>query len=536
MEKDTIIKLTRNSGIKWHSNDRNNIKTYAKGFAFQGKICLKDEKLLNVLSPIIIAPDAYNIISCTKDAIQGLNGSFAVVIETDEYVFAAVDRIRSIPLFYGLTDNKFFLSDDASWVRELVEDNRMDEIATKEFLLTGYVTGQETLFPKVKQLQAGECLWVNKCDGKLDITTQRYYRYLNNNFINAAEVDLYPLMDQMLVNVFERLLESTKGRTLVIPLSGGLDSRLIVAMLKKLGKEDVICFSYGRQVNWESEIKISKKVAEKLSYPWEFVEYTRRKWHQWFQSNERRNYFQYVDSISSIAHVQDWPAIWELKKLGKIPDDAIFVPGHTGDFICGGHIPQDFTRTQHLDKDKVVKAIWEKHYLLWDWSKQSDKLGPIFRERVLSRLPEMSIDKSEDLANVFECWEWQERQAKFIVNSCRAYEFWGYDWRIPLWDNEMMDFWNRIPLNLKMGKKLYNNFLFNKLFHEFDIPFTPSGSSLLSRAKTKLLKGVGINRSPLFFEAIDEVINNLDCEYQRPQNLNAYFTLIHISNIKRVLK
>jgi len=78
--------------------------------------------------------------------------------------------------------------------------------------------------------------------------------------------------------------------------------------------------------------------------------------------------------------------------------------------------------------------------------------------------------------------------------------------------------------------------LFNKLFHEFDIPFTPSGSSLLSRAKTKLLKGVGINRSPLFFEAIDEVINNLDCEYQRPQNLNAYFTLIHISNIKRVLK
>jgi len=467
MVKDTVVNLVRNLGIKWFNSDRGNIKTYAKGFTFQGNTCLKGEKLLSALIPTVEITDAGNIISCAKDTIQRLNGSFAVLIETDDYIFAAVDRLRSIPLFYGQADNKFYLSDDANWVRDQVADTRMDEIAVKEFLLTGYVTGQESLFPNVKQLQAGECLWVEKCDGNPHVTTHRYYRYIHKNFFNSSEEDLYPLMDRMLVNVFERLLESTKGRTLVVPLSGGLDSKLIVAMLKRLGRENVICFSYGRKGNWESEI--SKKVAERLGYPWEFVLYTRHKWYQWFQSEERRRYYQYGDGLSSLAHIQDWPAVWELKKSGKIPDDAIFVPGHSGDFVAGSHIPQGFTTMQHVDKDEVVKAIWEKHYSLWDWSRQSGKLGLIFKERVFSNLPEMAIDTPEDAANVFEYWDWQERQAKFIVNSCRVYEFWGYDWRIPLWDSEMMDFWARVPLELRVGKRLYDPYMETRIFSQFGI-------------------------------------------------------------------
>lgn len=462
MIKGNAINLVKNSGIKWFNDDRDNIKIFAKGFVFQEKTFLKGKKLLNALSSKAKTQDMDNIILCANETIQTLNGSFAVVIETDKYIFAAVDRLRSIPLFYGINDNGFSLSDDANWVRDQVEDSRMDEISVKEFLLTGYVTGSETLFPNVKQLQASECLWVEKCDGKPNVTTHRYYRYVHQNFFNLSEKDLYPLMDRMLVNVFERLLESTKGRTLVIPLSGGLDSRLIVAMLRRLGRENVICFSYGRQGNWESEI--SRKVAEKLGYPWEFVHYTRHKWHEWFQSDEKRDYYKYGDGLSSLAHIQDWPAVWELKQAGKIPDDAVFVPGHTGDFICGGHIPHNFETMQHVGKDEVVKTILEKHYSLWDWSKQFGKLGPIFKEKVLSQISKMPMDIPEDAASAFECWEWQERQAKYIVNSCRVYEFWGYDWRIPLWDSEMMDFWEKIPLFLRIRKRIYINFLFKKLF------------------------------------------------------------------------
>jgi len=447
------INLCINSGIKWFIKNKGNVKCYAKGSAFKEKTFLKGTNLLGILDPRTEKLDFDNTIAHIQKTIQSLNGSFAVVEESDTFVFAAVDRLRSIPLFYGTNDNEFYLSDDANWVRNQVADKSMDEIASREFLLTGYVSGPETLFPNVKQLQAGECLWIKKCNGKPAITTHRYYRYVHYDLFNASEKDLYPIIDQMLVNVFERLLESTKGRSLVIPLSGGLDSRLIAAMLKRLGRENVICFSYGRKGNRESEI--SKKVAETLGYPWEFVHYTRGKWYRWFQSDERRDYYRYADGLSSLAHIQDWPAVWELKRAGKIPDKAVFVPGHTGDFICGGHIPQSFASMQNVGKDEVVKAIWKKHYSLWDWSKQFGKLGPIFEEKVLSQLSEIPMDSPEDAANAFECWEWQERQAKFIVNSCRVYDFWGYDWRIPLWDSEMMDFWARVPIGMRIGKKLY---------------------------------------------------------------------------------
>lgn len=106
---------------------------------------------------------------------------------------------------------------------------------------------------------------------------------------------------------------------------------------------------------------------------------------------------------------------------------------------------------------RIIKTIIENLSKL--------EILPDIETESLFQLSEMPIDTLEDVANAFECWEWQERQAKFIVNSCRVYEFWGYDWRIPLWNNEMMDFWARVPLGLRVGKRLYDGFLFSSQFY-----------------------------------------------------------------------
>ena len=39
----------------------------------------------------------------------------------------------------------------------------------------------------------------------------------------------------------------------------------------------------------------------------------------------------------------------------------------------------------------------------------------------------------------------------------QCYNFFGHEWRMPLWDNRLMDFWEKVPVDLKYKQKLYKD-------------------------------------------------------------------------------
>jgi asparagine synthetase B (glutamine-hydrolysing) len=61
-----------------------------------------------------------------EELLNRLNGFFVVVHETEDRLFVAVDRARSIPLFYALDSEMLVVSDDARWVREQTQDSDVD--------------------------------------------------------------------------------------------------------------------------------------------------------------------------------------------------------------------------------------------------------------------------------------------------------------------------------------------------------------------------------------------------------------------------
>lgn len=404
-----------------------------------------------------------NSLESFAKALTLLNGFYAVMQQQPGKLLAAVDHIRSIPLFYGQRQGRVFVSDEAEWVRQQVGDELMDDQARQEFQLTGYVTGSDTLFPNVKQLQAGECLMVTEQSHTPKIETRRYYRFLHTEPREYDEALLKEELDQVAVASIQRLIDYAGDRQIVVPLSGGYDSRLIVTLLKRLGYNNILTFTYGVPGNKESQY--SKQVAEALGLRWHFVEYSNELWRNAWQSDERWQYQKWGSGWSSIAHVQDWLAVKLMKAQMIVDSDCIFVPGHTGDFISGGHIPQEVEFDKPTSSKELGDAVIRKHYSLAPIHRISSRTESEWSKRIIALAEIDEIKKGQDLANAFEKWEWQERQAKFICNSVRVYEFFGYDWWLPLWDKEFVKFWQDVPLELRNGREWYVEYV-NSAYRE----------------------------------------------------------------------
>jgi asparagine synthase (glutamine-hydrolysing) len=385
------------------------------------------------------------------DLFSCFNGSFALVVQIPDDIFCVVDRLRSIPLFYAQTDSRFIIADDANRLRDQIQPP-FNEKNGAEFLVTGYVTGRETLFDGICQIQAGEYLHYSRYENHP--ATFFYHRFWHEDYFSDSEEDLLHRLDEVFIAVFGRLVVSVQqqGLQIVVPLSGGLDSRIVVAMLKRLGVEDVICFSYGKNGNYEAEI--SKKVAEALGYQWYFVEYTHDKWYQCYHSGEASAYEHYAGNLASLPHFQDFLALQELKKEGKIPEKSVFIPGHCGDFLAGTYIPLDYPKKHHYSFEDYVQEILKSHYFLWDLNNEADIL-PYFKKKFFDSMGKEQIHDRESYVNQVLYFVFSERVAKFIVNSVRVYEFFGYSWRIPLWDNQLMDFFSKLPLKYRLDEYLY---------------------------------------------------------------------------------
>lgn len=434
---------------------------WARGYAFAGNRLLNAGDLAALFAGLAPAD--------VEATAPLLNGFFAAVRRAGGGVVAVSDRTRTYPLFYADREGGCVVSDDARWLAGRIGDASRDEISEAEFLLAGYVTGPRTLYRRVLQLQAAEVL-TGEAAGPAGVEWRgrRYYRFVHLGDLPGSQDELLAQWDSVLQRAFARFLESIGARPIVLALSGGFDSRLVALMLKRAGRENVTCYSYGLPGNRESEA--SREVAGRLGFRWEFVPYSLESWRGWFASEPRRAFADYVQGAAALPVYQEWPAVWELRRRRAISDDSVITTGYTGDFIAGAHVPLALVARgqRRIGREALMDVIWRKHLGLWSlgnlyrlraWSLPARTLRIALRSRVAEALGGLPCERPEDAAHALECWDWQERQSKFIVNAVRAFEFWGHDWRLPLWDAELLDFWQRVPLAFRLRKSLYNAYV-----------------------------------------------------------------------------
>lgn len=425
------IDLQYNYGFTWHKTE----KVYAKGYIYENGFLIDKLELAKKFDSITTFSDFCGLIA-------SLNGAFTVLLHLGDDTFIAVDRLRTFPVFYNKSQN--IISD---CLRTYFENN-LEFKSVEEYEALGYVSGKETLLTNWFQVEAGTCMSFR------DNRIHTYYTYQTSSVdSNSLEINQRKL-NNLLHDAFLKCLGGLNGRQAIIPLSGGYDSRLIAAYFKKLGYENVLCYTYGNPSN--PEINTSREVAGRLGYQWHFVNYKDVDFVNLFEDDEFLRYIEYGANCHSMFFLQEYFAIRELKKQGLLASDAVFIPGLSGDFIAGSHLKLGINESSSTRT--IVKAIVEKNYIF------KPKIKKELRKKVLSQLNSAGFGYS-----IFENWDLKERQAKYIVNYIREHEFFGYEHRMPFWDSELMDFFKTLPYEQKLHKNLYDKTLKEGIFDEMSL-------------------------------------------------------------------
>lgn len=401
---------------------------------------------------------------------------FGIIIEMSSFTIAATDRVCGYPIYLRQSDDCIEIATDTSdWVTDASE-GKFNESRAKAFLASGYTLGSNTLFNNVRRLLPGEIVLINHNTGEL--TFSRYYVF-QPDFYEKPDGQhgakyWEDRLETVLNNAFTRVIERANGAKIWVPLSAGYDSRAVLAKLLALGYERIETFSYGTPGNMEA--RVAEELAEKAGVPWRFISSEPDNPRKEFRSDEVNNYFLFAGGLSSTPAMSEFFALRALKQSGALDDDDYVVNGQSGDFLTGGHFP----KVEYFS-DLALYCL-NRHFALFE-SKKNDigikGMETILMDWIAQYLPKnrQKTDTPEQLVANYQSFEWQERQSQYVVQQQRAYDFLGINWALPLWDTELMDFFEEVPFEEQQDQALYIRYLskwnFKGLFNEGRRPYNP---------------------------------------------------------------
>jgi asparagine synthase (glutamine-hydrolysing) len=194
--------------------------------------------------------------------LEDLRGMFAFALwdARRRTLFAARDRLGKKPLFYRHDERAFtFGSEPKAILQDPDVRAEVDPLAIHHYLTYGYVPSPFVAFRGMRKLPPAHYLTVK--DGRLEVRRYWSLRYAPKHA--AREEDL---ADELLGLLEESVrLRMVSDVPLGALLSGGLDSSLVVALMRRLTSGTVRTFSIGFDHPDYDELAYARQVADRFA-------------------------------------------------------------------------------------------------------------------------------------------------------------------------------------------------------------------------------------------------------------------------------
>ncbi|MDO5718728.1 MAG: hypothetical protein Q4P34_07075 [Tissierellia bacterium] len=490
-----MILLSKNDAFRWHEK----LDCYLKGYFYQTD--LNHEKIIDELLKIE-DQDGF------AKYLKSLNGEFSMLRETDDFIIAAVDFTRSFPIFYTTGDSPI-VSDTPEGILRIVKEPQVDELAVREIRISGTTFGNRTLFKDIKTLGCGEMLFFDKQKGELRI--REYMDFDREPFSQDSVSELLDEMNQIYSNAVKKSLLPLKDRTVVVPLTSEWWPRILVDKIKELGLKNVICYSYGGRNN--PDCQKAREIAEYYGYPWYYVEYEAFEWFKWFTGKDYQRYKKYSSQYVSVPNISEYLAVKSLTEKRIVPEDSVFINVCFTGVLRGDLLPKIFLDDKNIKDDVLAYEIMREIGSNIKWNRKDSMLLDDYLEDIFSRhLNTAEFDAKSPLWK-FKYSYWKERVGKHLSNSRRVYEIYGYVWRNIQLDKEIVDFWSKVPNDIRYMSMLQK---------EYDAKFNPELTERLGLNRDLKKNSVKLNAGDKFRLRFPKLYRKLVFSRKSKSLVNAY--------------
>ncbi|OGC91170.1 MAG: hypothetical protein A2W25_10295 [candidate division Zixibacteria bacterium RBG_16_53_22] len=403
---------------------------------------------------------------------EKIDGSFNIALFDlrSREAFICNEKLGHRHLYYFEDDQVFLFSSEIKALMAYERFSReLDWDAVADYFNYGYMLGDKTLFRKVRVLKGGHIISIK--GGKIHFT--RYWDYRYGELSRQSLPELIEEADAIYRDDIRR--KTAGAKNVIIPLSGGLDSRFITGHAVAAGIEPH-SFTHGRKGC--SDHWIASQVAGTLGIAnYHFVEIDP----QWLiDYSERFVYLAEGMTESSPAIL-----IGISGRYGLPPLDTVFLNG-----IFGG--PTNFGAAYYNARDAVAGLPMEekvRRIINYIGSVPSDNYYKIFAPEIMNRFKgrfETSIaEELQDLSAVSELF--CNQMDVFIIKNRLVRYIDHVDCNRFLWhdhfalaSDRLNDFYVRLPHELKPSRLFLKEYLKAKFPALAHIPYQVTGVDLYS--------------------------------------------------------
>lgn len=316
-----------------------------------------------------------------------------------------------------------------------VEDS-WDYPAIAFFLAVGFFPSDATYFKGLKVMKPASGYRVNDHGGAEFVSTNFKWHY------SPKETTLKGAADNF-ASLFEGIIDKgTHDKQLILPLSGGLDSRSLAAALLATGKT-AHSYSYRFAQSFD-ETRFGREIAHLSGFP--FDELIIPEGYLW---DKRLALGRLNGCYSEFTHARQMAVIDEISNFGRI-----FLLGHWGDVLFDGSgLPEKLSMDElvRVTRKKIVKEggldmaekFWFHHKLDGTFSQYLDQSI----EEMYRSIP---IDHAGARLRAFKSMYWAPRWTSVNIGIFAS----ANEICLPYYNDEMCRFICEIPENHLEGRQI----------------------------------------------------------------------------------